>query len=134
MKRLFSVLLLLVLLGTTTSLVFAGVDWDGDPVLSVGGTTVYVDYGLKDGDFVLEGGQIRLVAEAPKISLVDSGPDYVTTKVMSGGQKGHLLLTTTLSGEDAPKTYQVRVSVPSKGVEQIFKVKTGATIDFVMPK
>ena len=134
MKRLFSVLLLLVLLGTTTSLVFAGVDWDGDPVLSVGGTTVYVDYGFEEGEFIADGGRISVVAQAPQIRLLDSGPSYVTTKVKSGGERGHLLVTTTLSKAEAPKTFQVRVSVPSKGVVQIFTVKNRETIDFVMPR
>ena len=134
MKRLFSVLLLLALLSATTGLVLAGVDWDGDPILSVGGTIVYVDYSISGGDFVLEGGQIRLVAEAPQIRLLDPGPEYIKTKVKSDGQKGHLLLTTSLSHAEVPDTFQVRVSVPSKDVVKIFTVKNRETIDFVMPE
>ena len=122
MKKLFIVLMVLALLVTTTSMVFAGVDWDGDPILSVGGTTVYVDYSFGGGDFILEGGQIRLVAEAPQIRLLDPGPEYIKTKVKSDGQKGHLLLTTSLSRAEVPDTFQVRVSVPSKDVEQVFTV------------
>lgn len=134
MKRLFIVLMVVALLATTTGMVFAGVDWDGDPVLSVGGTVVKVDYGFEDGEFILEGGQIHVLAVAPQIRLLDSGPDYVKAKVKTGGRQGHLLITTMLSGKDAPRTFQVRVRVPSKGVEQIFTVKKGDTVDFVMPK
>jgi hypothetical protein len=133
MKRLFIVVMVLALMVTTAGMAFAGVDWDGDPVLSVGGTVVNVDFGF-DGDFILQGGQIHVLAEAPQIRLLDSGPSYVKAKVKTDGDKGHLLLTTTLSGKDSPKTFQVRVSVPSKGVEQTFTVKKGDTLDFVMPR
>jgi hypothetical protein len=133
MKRLFIVLMVLALLATTTTMAFAGVDWDGDPVLSVGGTVVTVEYGF-EGDFILQGGQIHVLSEAPQIRLLDSGPSYVKAKVKSGGERGHLLVTTTLSGKDAPKSFEVRVSVPSKNVVQVFTVKKGDTVDFVMPK
>ncbi|MDP3047273.1 MAG: hypothetical protein Q8O07_07335, partial [Chloroflexota bacterium] len=121
---------------TTTSMVFAGVDWDGDPVLSVGGTTVYVDYSFGGGDFILEGGQIRLVAEAPQIRLLDAGPEYIKIKVVSDGQDGHLLLTTSLSRAEVPDTFQVRVRVQTNNGEKAFTftVKNRETIDFVMPK
>jgi hypothetical protein len=132
MKRLFIVLMVLALMVTTTGLVLAGVDWDGDPVLLVGGTTVNVDFGF-EGDFLADGGRISVLAVAPQIRLLFSEP-YVTTKVRSGGERGHLLITTTLSKGDAPKTFQVRVSVPSKGVMKIFTVKNRETIDFEMPR
>jgi hypothetical protein len=132
MKRLFIVLMVLALMATTTGLVLAGVDWDGDPVLSVGGTTVNVDFGF-EGDVLADGGRISVLAVAPQIRLLFSEP-YVTTKVRSGGERGHLLITTTLSKADAPKTFQVRVSVPSKGVVKIFTVKNRETIDFEMPR
>jgi hypothetical protein len=132
MKRLFIVLMVLALMVTTTGLVLAGVDWDGDPVLLVGGTTVNVDFGF-EGDFLADGGRISVLAVAPQIRLLFSEP-YVTTKVRSGGERGHLLITTTLSKGDAPETFQVRVSVPSKRVEKIFTVKNRETIDFEMPR
>jgi hypothetical protein len=139
MKRLGMVLMVLALLVTTTGMVFAGVDWDGDPILSVGGTTVYVDYGFEEPDFLLHGGQIKVLCEAPQIRLIDSGPDYVTTRIKSGGDKGHLLVTTTLQGKDVPKEFQVRVTVPGKGehgqdLVKIFTVHNRETINFEMPR
>jgi hypothetical protein len=106
------VLMVLVLLVTTTGMVFAGVDWDGDPILSVGGTTVYVDYGFEEPDFLLHGGQIKVLCEAPQIRLIDSGPDYVTTRIKSGGDKGQ-------HGQDLVK---------------IFTVHNRETINFEMPR
>jgi hypothetical protein len=96
---------------------------------------VKVDYGF-DGDFILEGGRISVVCEAPKILLLDSGPDYVKARVKSGGEKGHLLITTTLLGKDAPRTFQMRVRVETKNGDQeyVFTVKNRETFDFVMPK
>lgn len=133
MKRLFSVLLLLALLATTTSMVFAGVDWDGDPLLSVGGMKVHVDYSIAGGDFVRAGGEINLTATALQIRLLGRGPSYVTTKVETGGTPGHLLLTTELSGPSVPDGFQVRIRIPSKGVEEIFDTTNGATVDFEFP-
>jgi hypothetical protein len=136
MKRLFIVLMVLALMVTTAGMAFAGVDWDGDPVLSVGGTVVRVDYGFDEAGFILRGGRIDVTAEAPQIRLLDSGPHYVKAKVKSRGEAGHLLLTTKLTGKDAPDTFQVRVRVETKsGVQEFtFTVDNRDTLDFVMPK
>lgn len=134
MKRLVSVLLLLALLAATTSMAFAGVDWDGDPLLSVGGTKMHVDFSIADGVFVRAGGQIALTATAPGIRLLGRGPNYITTDVVSGGAPGHLLLTTQLSGAEVPQTFVVRVRIANKGVEWTFLTHNGATVDFTIPQ
>ena len=73
MKKLFIVLLLLALLATTTSMVFAGVDWDGDPLLSVGAPPCMWTIALAAAHSSLKVGKIRLAADAPQIRLLGPG-------------------------------------------------------------
>ncbi len=133
MKRLLTILMVLTLLLTTTSLAFAGVDWDGDPLISAGGQKIHVDYSIAGGDFVHAGGQIALTATSPGIRLLGKGPHYISTAVVSGGVAGHLLLTTQLSGATVPAQFVVRVRIPSKGIEKTFTTTNGGTVDFSIP-
>lgn len=133
MKKLITLLLLLALMTTTVGVAFAGLDWDGDPLLQVGRTKVHVDFSIAGGDFVRDGGQITLVATAPDIRLVSRGPRYLTVFPVSGGQSGELQLTTTLSGADVPDDFLVRVRVPNKGYEEIQRATNGATLTFHLP-
>ncbi len=133
MKRLVCILMVLTLLLTTTSMAFAGVDWDGDPLFSAGGAKIHVDFSIAGGDFVRAGGQINLTATSPDIRLLGRGPHYISTAAISGGVADHLLLTTQLSGATVPDSFVVRVRIPSQGVERTFDTTNGATVDFLIP-
>ncbi len=133
MKKLYVLVLVLSLVVTTSGVALAGFNWDGDPLLKVNGTTVQVVFGIDDGAFVHNGGQIAVVAQATEIQLLSRGPSYVTTTVVQGGKQGQLLITTTLTGSGAPNKFLVRVRVPSSGFEQVYESRNGGTVRVQLP-
>jgi hypothetical protein len=133
MRRLYVLFLVLALVMATAGVAAAGVEWDGDPVLNVHGAKVWVDFGIDDGSFVAGGGQIIVLAVAPKINVMSPGPDFIHAFAIRGGQEGYLRVTAYLRGQDAPETFQIRVRVPAKGCEQTVTVANGVPAVFDLP-
>lgn len=132
MRKLVALLAIFAFLFPSVGSVFGGVDWDGDPVYNVDGTVVYVEYNIAGGDFVRDGGHIRVAAVAPEIRLLDGGPEYVTATAERGGRDGELAITTKLNHARVPKTFLMRVRVPADGREWTMEVKSGATVKITL--
>jgi hypothetical protein len=130
MRKLAVLLAILAFLFPSVGTAFGGVDWDGDPVYNVDGAIVYVEYSINGGNFVRDGGHIKVEAVAPKIRLLDSGPEYVSASAERGGHDGELAVTTRLTHARVPKTFLIRIRVPADGREWIMEVKNGATAKF----
>jgi hypothetical protein len=133
MRRLYILFLVLALVMASAGVAAAGVEWDGDPVLNVHGSKLWVDFGIDDGSFVKGGGQIAVLAVAPKINVMDPGPDFIHAFAVRGGQEGYLRVTAYLWGQDAPATFQIRVRVPANGYEQTVTVTNGVPAVFDLP-
>lgn len=133
MKRLFVLVVALVLLLPGVGTAFAGVDWDGDPLFDVGGTKVHVAYSIGGGGFVRDGGQVTIVGTAPDARLLGKGPRYVHASAVQAGEAGKFGVTTTLSGPNVPSSFELRFRIPAEKVDLVVTVTNGQTVWFDVP-
>jgi hypothetical protein len=124
-----TIVALLVLILSST-MAYAGFNWDGDPILSVGGTTVAV---LIEAEEELNPSEVRVTVRVPKgveVSVQDAaGFDL---EIVEGGKAKHgrIPVEVTVCVPKARPAFDVRVTVvvSEYGISESRDGRTGQPI------
>ncbi len=123
-----TVLLLALILGSTVA--YAGFNWDGDPIVEVGGTTVTV---LIEAEEELNPSEVQVTVRVPKrveVSVQDTGG--FDLEIIEGGKAKHnrIPVEVTVRVPKARPDFDVRVTVvvSEYGISESQDGRTGRPI------